>query len=167
MGSKVKKEKDLYPGMCRWLERHLTSRYGRQNCKIIVEDSHSVCLGDVLRKHKIEKFYPQIVGVPIEVDILGIVAWKNKAKLFFIEAKKTTLNLQNLGQLLVYCRLCNPEEAYLLSSHGLGSLNKVLNNMGREDILSYGQGKQIKMIKVAKWDVMRETIDQHSLVPKI
>lgn len=84
-----------------------------------------------------------------------------------VEAKKTALNLQNLGQLLIYCKLCNPEEAYLLSSDGLGSLKKVLYNLNREDLLDYGSGKRIKKIKVARWDITKDGIDNHSIVPKI
>lgn len=84
-----------------------------------------------------------------------------------MKLKKTALNLQNLGQLLIYCKLCNPEEAYLLSSSGLGSLKKVLNNLNREDLLDYGNGKKIKKIKVARWDITKDGIDNHSIVPKI
>ncbi|KXB90265.1 hypothetical protein HMPREF3033_01440 [Veillonellaceae bacterium DNF00751] len=38
---------------------------------------------------------------------------------------------------MIYCKLFNPEEAYLLFSSGLGSLKKVLNNLNREDLLDY------------------------------
>ena len=92
---------------------------------------------------------------------------EDKADIYLIEANKTALNLQNLGHLLIYCKLCNPEEACLLSSGGLGSLKKVLNNLNREDLLDYGSGKRIKKIKVAKWDIVKEGIDNHSIVPKI
>lgn len=61
----------------------------------------------------------------------------------------------------------NPEEAFLLSSAGLGSLDKVLNVLAREDLLDFGTGKRIKKIKTAKWDVARNTIDYHSIIPKI
>ncbi len=50
-----------------------------------------------------------------------------------------------------YALLCHPEEAFLLSSAGLGSLDKVLNVLSREDLLDFGIGKRIKKIKVAKW----------------
>ena len=112
-------------------------------------------------------YYPQAVGLKIEIDVLGMAIWENKAKIFFIEAKKTQLTLQNLGQLFIYCKLCDPEEAYLLSSAGIGSLNKVLNVLGRTDLLDFGNGKKTKKMKVARWDVLRNTIDNHSLVPKI
>ena len=62
--------------------------------------------------------------------------------------QKIALNLHDLGQLLIYCKLCNPEEAYLLSSSGLGSLNKILNNLNREDLLDYGSVRIIKKLKL-------------------
>ena len=167
MANNVSSEFELYPGMCEWLRVHLEDKYKRQNCSIIVLDCHSSYLDTVLITYGIIDYYPQVVGLGIEIDVLGMVMWSDKAKIFFIEAKKTSLTLQNLGQLLIYCKLCNPEEAYLLSSEGLGSLNKVLKNLNREDLLDYGTGKRIKKIKVAKWDFLRNTIDNHSLVPKI
>ena len=106
-------------------------------------------------------------GVDIQIDVLGIARKKNITKLFFIEAKKTNLTLRDLGQLWAYCKLIDPEEAFLLSSAGLGSLNKLINSFRREDLLDFGEGKRIKKMRVGKWDVSKNTIDLHSLVPKI
>lgn len=163
----VAKEIELYAGMCIWLQRHLEDTYAKQNCEIVVVDSHSVNLDSVLEQYGIIQYYPQVVGLMIEIDVLGMVIWKNKAKIYFIEAKKTALTLQNLGQLLVYCRLCDPAEAYLLSSHSLGGLKKVLTHLHREDLLDYGDGSTIKKMQVAKWDVLRNTIDNNSIIPKL
>ena len=167
MVNNVKSEFDLYPGMCRWMETYLNDKFSGKRCKVVVVDCHSVYLDSVLEKYDVIKYYPQIVGLKIEIDVLGIVIWKDRAELYLVEAKKTALNLQNLGQLLIYCKLCNPEEAYLLSSAGLGSLKKVLNNLGLEDLLDYGSGKRIKKINVARWDITKDGIDNHSIVPKI
>lgn len=167
MVNNVKREVELYAEMCTWLETYLKDKFRRKSCEIVVTDCHSEYLDSVLERYDVIKYYPQVVGLKIEIDVLGIVIWSDKAEIYFIEAKKTQLTLQNLGQLLVYCKLCNPEEAYLLSSAGLGSLDKVLRNLGREDLLDFGSGKRIKKIKVAKWDLSRHTIDNHSIVPKI
>jgi len=167
MVNNIKSEFDLYPGMCKWLQAYLQDKYKNKKCSVIVTDCHSVYLDSVLEKHHAIKYYPQVVGLKIQIDVLGIVVWENKAEIYFIEAKKTALNLQDLGQLLIYCKLCNPEEAYLLSSGGLGSLKKVLNNLNREDLLDYGSGRKIKKINVARWDITKDGIDSHSIVPKI
>ena len=167
MVNNVKSEFELYPGMCRWLKTYLEDKYKNKKCNVVVIDCHSVYLDRILEKHDVIKYYPEVVGLKIQIDVLGIVVWEDKAEIFFIEAKKTVLNLQDLGQLLIYCKLCNPQEAYLLSSGGLGSLKKVLDNLNREDLLDYGSGKTIKKIKVAKWDITKDGIDNHSLIPKI
>ena len=85
----------------------------------------------------------------------------------FIEAKKTQLNLHDLGQLWAYCKLCDPAEAFLLSSAGIGSLNKILNNLSRTDLLDFGDGRKIKKMQVAKWDITSNSIDFRTLVPRI
>ena len=85
----------------------------------------------------------------------------------FIEAKKTPLNLHDLGQLWAYCRLCGPMEAFLLSSAGLGSLNKVLNNLSRQDLLDFGDGRRVRKMRVGTWDVIRNAVDPLTLIPKL
>ena len=52
--------------------------------------------------------------------------------------------LRDLGQLWAYCKLIDSEEAFLFSSTGLGSLNKLINSFRREDLLDFGEGKNIK-----------------------
>lgn len=135
--------------------------------KIVVELEEFFALRNAKSANQAKLYYPQVIGLKIEIDVLRIVRWKDKTEIYLLEAKKTTLNLQNLAQLLIYYKLCNPEEAYLLFSSGLGSLKKVLNNLNREDLLDYGSEKRIKKIKVARWDVTKDGIDNHSIVPKI
>jgi hypothetical protein len=96
------------------------------------------------------------------------VAQKNGViKLFFIEAKKTILTLRDLGQLWSYCKLINPEEAFLMTSAELGILNKLLNVFKREDLLDFGDGRHIKKMKVAAWDLSSNLPDLTSIIPKL
>ena len=53
-----------------------------------------------------------------------------------------------------------------MSSHNLGSLNKLLNVLNREDLLDYGNNKIIKKIKVAIWDINSNSPNFFSMVPK-
>jgi hypothetical protein len=124
-------------------------------------------LDSVLEKNEVIQYYPQTVGLDIQIDVLGIVIWEKKSELIFIEAKKTQLNLHDLGQLWAYCRLCDPAEAFLLSSAGMGSLDKVLKNLHREDLLDYGDGKRIKKMCIASWDVSRNAINHTTMIPKL
>ena len=99
--------------------------------------------------------------------MLGIVKKSGQFKLFFIEAKKTNLTLRDLGQLWAYCKLIDPEEAFLMTSAGLGSLNKLLNVYKREDLLDFGDGKRIKKMKVAVWNMQTNAPDSASMIPKL
>lgn len=148
-----------------WLQQYLEDKY--RGAKIITVDSHAQTLDLFLEKHEVIDCYPQTIGLDIQIDVLGIVIKNGKTQIFFIEAKKTQLNLHDLGQLWAYCKLCDPAEAFLLSSYGLGSLNKILNNLSRTDLLEFGDGKRIKKMQVGKWDISRNSPDYHTLVPKI
>lgn len=165
MASNVKKEVELYEPMRVWLQQYLEDKY--KGATIITVDSHAQTLDLFLEKYGVIDRYPQTIGLDIQIDVLGIVIKNGKTQIFFIEAKKTQLNLHDLGQLWAYCKLCDPAEALLLSSYGLGSLNKILNNLKRIDLLEFGDGKRIKKMQVGKWDIGKGSPDYHALIPKL
>ena len=156
-------ENELYEPMRCWLEQYLKDKY--KGYEIITIDTSLERLDKALAKYDI--VLEMATGVDIQIDVLGIARNKKSIKLFFIEAKKTKLTLRDLGQLWAYCKLVDPEEAFLFSSAGLGSLNKLINSFRREDLLDFGDGKKIKKMKIGKWDISKNTVDLHSLVPKI
>ena len=45
--------------------------------------------------------------------------------------------------------------------------DKILNNLSRTDLLDFGNGKKIKKMLVAKWDITSNAIDFRSLVPRL
>ena len=130
----VNREYELYEDMRLWLHTYLQDKYNTY--EIITIDAHAERLDRVLVKQGV--FNEIATGVDIQIDILGIAKKDNLVKLFFIEAKKTNLTLRDLGQLWAYCKLIDPEEAFLITSTELGSLNKLLNIFKREDLLDYG-----------------------------
>lgn len=157
------KEEDLYEPMRKWLEQYVKDKYKRY--EVIAIDSHAERLDRVLEKYNIVNEMAN--GVDIQIDVLAIAKRNNDVKLFFIEAKKTRLTLRDLGQLWAYCRLIDPDEAFLLSSENLGSLNKLLNVFNREDLLDFGDKSKIKKMRVGKWDVSKNSIDYLTLIPKM
>lgn len=165
MVNNVKKEFELYEPMRIWFQQYLEEKY--QGWKVITIDSHSRTLDLYLEENGVIDSYPETVGLDIQIDVLGILKKDNKTMIAFIEAKKTQLNLHDLGQLWAYCKLCDPAEAFLLSSAGLGSLNKILNNLARTDLLDFGNNKTIKQMQVAKWDLNTNSLDYKSVVPKL
>lgn len=157
------KEAELYGPMRQWLEQYLKDKY--KGYEIIVEDTSLERLDRALARYGIVREMAN--GVDIQIDVLGIAKKKDVIKIIFIEAKKTKLTLRDLGQLWAYCKLIDPDEAFLLSSEGLGTLNKLLNSFRREDLLDFGDKKKIKKMCVGRWDVRTNSIDFHSLIPKI
>ena len=156
-------EEELYEPMRLWLEQYIKDKYKRYT--VVAVDAHAERLDRVLAKHDVVNEMAN--GVDIQIDVLAIVKKGSDVKLFFIEAKKTKLTLRDLGQLWAYCKLIDPEEAFLLTSADLGSLNKLLNVFRREDLLDFGNGKKIKKMRVGRWDVTKNAIDFNTLVPKI
>ena len=156
-------EEELYEPMRAWLEQYLTDKYKGQ--EIIVVDTHSERLDRALAKYGIVNEMAN--GVDIQIDVLGIARKQGKAKLFFIEAKKTKLTLRDLGQLWSYCKLVDPEEAFLLTSADLGSLRKLLVSFKREDLLDFGDGKKIKKMRVGCWDMTKNTPEWSTVMPKM
>lgn len=156
-------EEELYEPMRIWLNNYVQDKY--KSYEVISVDAHAERLDRVLAKYGVVNQMAN--GVDIQIDVLAIARKKADIKLFFIEAKKTRLTLRDLGQLWAYCKLVDPDEAFLLSSNSLGSLNKLLNSFRREDLLDFGDGKRIKKMRVGKWDIIKNTVDYNSLVPKL
>ena len=157
------KEEDLYEPMRIWLEQYVKDKYKKYN--VIAVDAHAERLDRVLEKYDVKN--EMAIGVDIQIDVLAIAKKGSDKKLFFIEAKKTRLTLRDLGQLWAYCKLIDPDEAFLLTSGELGSLNKLLNASRREDLLDFGDGSKIKKMRVGKWDAVKNTLDYNSLIPKM
>jgi len=156
-------EKDLYEPMCKWLKQYLKDHY--KGYEIIVADTSLERLDKALQRYGVVN--EQANGVDIQIDVLGIARKGTTTKLFFIEAKKTKLTLRDLGQLWAYCKLVDPDEAWLLTSSDMGSLRKLLLGFNREDLLDFGDGKKIKKMKVGIWDVKKQMPDFSNLFPRI
>lgn len=164
MANNVKKEFELYEPMRSWLQQYLENKY--KGSQVITIDSHAKTLDTYLAEYNISDQYSQAIGLDIQIDVLGIVIKRGYAKIVFIEAKKTPLNLHDLGQLWAYCKLCDPIEAFLLSSDGLGSLDKIMNNLKRTDLLEFGSKKTFKNMKICKWSIDSKSPDFKYLIPK-
>lgn len=157
------KEEELYEPMRLWLFEYLSDRY--KKAEIITADTHSERLDRALSKLGVT--CETATGIDIQIDVIGIVKTAQSYKLFFIEAKKTSLTLKDLGQLWAYCKLINPEGAFLLTSADLGSLNKIMNIYKREDLLDFGDGKIIKKMKIGVWNIVTGSPEMETLIPKM
>ena len=52
----------------------------------------------------------------------------------------------------------------MLKSADLGSLNKILNIYKREDLLDFGDGKRIKKMKIAVWNMQTNRPDPATMI---
>ena len=118
-------EEELYEPMRVWLERYVKDKYKRHD--VVSVDAHAERLDRVLIRYGVTNEMAN--GVDIQIDVLAIAKKENDIKLFFIEAKKTKLTLRDLGQLWAYCKLVDPDEAFLLTSETLGSLEYVASDL--------------------------------------
>jgi hypothetical protein len=157
------REFELYEPMRCWLQKYLEDKY--KDWDIVTLDAHSGRLDRVLRTQGIN--CDIATGIDIQIDVLGIVRKEQTFKLFFIEAKQTSLTLRDLGQLWAYCKLIDPEEAFLMTSADLGSLNKILNVFKREDLLDFGDGKRIKKMQIAIWNIKTNAPEMDTMIPKL
>lgn len=84
MVNNVTSEFDLYPGMCRWLKTYLIDKFKKKNVNVIVVDCHSMYLDSVLETYDVIKYYQHVVGLKIEIDVLGTVIWKDRADIYIL-----------------------------------------------------------------------------------
>lgn len=157
-----KKEELLYPEIEAWCKKYLEEKYKGYTIRTTHKTS-KITLDAYLKQIGIE--IKEAIGLLIKVDIVGVLQRGKEIKLVFIEVKDKQLTLGDLGQLWGYTQLINPVESFLMSSKGLGSLNKLFKILKREDVLIYGP-KREKRMKVCIWNERSKTIDTLSLIPK-
>jgi hypothetical protein len=79
------------------------------------------------------KIRPDLVGFDI-----------NDSKLIFVESKVEILDMRMLGQLIGYCLVAQPKEAFLLSTQLLAP--RLVNALSANpEVLNYGDGKRIQI----------------------
>jgi hypothetical protein len=85
-----------------------------------------------------------------------------------VECKTVPVSLVHLSQLLGYCRVALPLQAYLVSTAGAGdAVRALILRYDRTDILEYHweKGQEPRRIVIAKWDARSKGIDYTSLLP--
>lgn len=159
---KKEKEKQLYEGVAEWLASHLQARNPR--ARVSAHDTHSIELSDFLRRERLHHYFENSEANEIQVDVTGIVQQRDLVRLAFVECKAGPITLRDVGQLLGYSLVARPEWSFLLSPEGLSDhLSNLLLAFGRQDILTYGKNKHIR---IATWNRNRREMDASSLVPK-
>jgi len=152
-----KNEIEMYPDIIKWLETNLKNKFGEEALKIKVLDTHDSDLSNFIMQMNYQKYFPEFSTFNIRQDITGFIEYKNKVDLVFVECKNTSLSLIHLSQIIGYSCIALPIYSILLSPQGMGkTLNKLLKNYNRLDILEFRPQKKIQIIK---WDENKQDID--------
>jgi hypothetical protein len=154
-------EKEMYPDVILWLDSYLKHKYPRATVKSYDTSKENLC--DFIRRHRLEKFFPESQTYVIKVDITGIIKYKEKSLLAFVECKLNSISLKDLSQLIGYSKVVRPALSLIISPTGISSpLNTLINIYRRYDVLTYYEDLKIR---IAKWNRSTKDIDIHSLLP--
>ena len=159
--NRIIKEELLYDPITKWFYQYLSSKYKKS--EVIVWDSHSVLLSRLLQNKGFHNYFNMFDTFEIKVDISAIIIHGNEAQLGFVEVKSGYIRLTNVGQLLGYCKVAQPIEAFIISPLYISSpLHNLIVKYGRHNILDYGTSK----IKIAKWNSNTDSIEHNTLIPR-
>ena len=136
-------EQLTYPLLKTWLENYAENHYGKDT---IVFDSSNQTLDSYIQNisnissHLINNI--ELYKLHIRPDVVAFIP--GIENFIFIESKVTKLGLKELGQLIGYCMVAQPEEAFLISTKGLStSLMRILSI--DKSILKYAKNKSIQI----------------------
>ena len=156
----IDREEELYPSVIEWLRKFLKGRH--RNSNVEAYDTHKINLSKFLQNNELQQYFPEFSAFDIKVDITGIIKTKKFVKLAFVECKIDPITLKDVGQILGYSKVVNPDYSFIISPKGLSSpLSVLLGTFGRYDLLEYGN----KQIRVAKWNLDRMEIDSSTILP--
>ena len=157
-------EIEMYPEIVEWLLQNLNQKFSEKANKITVLDTHDSDLSNFIMQLNYQKFFPEFSTYKIRQDITGFIEYKDKVELVFVECKNTTLSLIHLSQLIGYSCIALPIYSILLIPQGMGqTLNKLLKNYNRLDILEF---RPKRMIQIIKWDKNKQDADYMNSVIK-
>jgi len=154
-------EKEIYPEVIIWLNKYLRGKYS--NGEVNVFDTSQFNLSEFIRRKKLNKYFPEFETYVIKVDITGVVEYKEKCLLSFVECKLNSISLKDISQLIGYSKVVRPIFSLIISPSGISSpVNKLINIYRRYDILIYQE--ELK-VRIARWNKNTKEIDSATLLP--
>jgi hypothetical protein len=154
-------EISLYPEVIKWFKIYLQSRHSHS--RVEVYDTQKINLSRLIFELNLHRVFPEYNAFDIKIDVTALIRSKKKINLAFLECKIKPITLRDVGQILGYSRVAQPEYTFLISPEGIsGPLSTLLRTFGRYDILEYDRGKRIR---IAQWNADRKEIDSSTLLP--
>lgn len=160
--TEIRREDELYEPMRTWLGDLLRSRHPRTPIEVL--DTSQRSLSRVIEERGWAKQFPGWETYDVHVDIAGFICRKNIWSISLVEVKLNAITLKDIGQLLGYCKVVQPELGVMLSPEGLSSaMSTLLNIYQRLDVLSYANNRSIIL---GKWIVEKTDLDYQSIIPR-
>tara|TARA_B100000963_G_C22638977_1_gene679283 strand:- start:3168 stop:4811 length:1644 start_codon:yes stop_codon:yes gene_type:complete len=147
------REIDTYPILTNWLKNKLDQEYGSE--QNLVFDTSVINLNQVIQSSSIDNSViskiDEIDSLNIRPDVVGYL--KNLNDFIFIESKIVSLGIKELGQILGYCKVANPKEAYLVTTKEVSrTILQLISIM--PDLFTYGENKKIKIGRLKENNVV-------------
>ena len=146
------REVDTYQPLRSWVEKYFKEKFDN---KIQAFDTSQHNINYYFSDERIKSNILNLDDMNIKPDIVGIK--ENLKDIVIIESKVTSLSTEDLGQILGYCLVAEPADAFLISTKELSPslMNVIINN---NNILDYGRGK-IKIGKLFNNNVILNNYD--------
>lgn len=130
-------EQKLYGPVSEWLKKFLMQKYSQE---AVVYNTSSFYLDKFILQNNLFDQFNFCDEYKIKPDIVGFLL--NSKRLIFVEVKIGQLTLKDMGQLLGYCLVAQPEMAILTSPEKPPlTLMKILKS--NPEILNYSKNKRI------------------------
>lgn len=161
-----RKESDMYPAVCAWLDGFLRSRHRRADIRVI--DTSRRSLARVILETGLMKNLPaEWQSWEIYVDVVGFIITQTATQIAFVECKNEPITLSHLSQLLGYSRVSLPKYSVIVAPQGpSAALVSLLVSFARMDVLQYHapKGAIASSMAVARWDESAGCIDANTLI---
>ncbi|MHA1492007.1 MAG: hypothetical protein ACTSRI_20445 [Promethearchaeota archaeon] len=157
----LRKEKDYYPIIKKWLKELLISNYPKK--KVYTFDTSQIYLNKFIQDKNWTSYRSDYPTYQIKIDILGVLIEKDNLDFIFIEVKNIKISLKDVSQLLGYSRVAKPLHSLIISPKWISNPVKILfDTYRRFDVLKYNENKYIK---ICKWDDNKKDIDYNYIYP--
>jgi len=158
---KYSSEKEMYPDVICWLNIYLKHKYPKAEVKSYDTSRENLC--EFIRRHKLSKYFSESDTYVVKVDVTGVILYREKCLLAFVECKLNSITLKDVSQLIGYSKVVKPVLSVIVSPEGISSpVNNLINIYRRYDILTYQDDLKVR---IAKWNSSTKDIDVSTLLP--
>ena len=115
INERYSKEKNTYPVLVEWLKKFIFNDISEDSG--VYDTSLQTISSFSSNDEVLFSELNNLEQLSIKPDVVGIS--RKNYKTFFIESKITILGLKELGQLIGYCMVANPDKAFLISTKSI------------------------------------------------